>query len=84
MFAMALKYFRLLLLTLAIAAGPAAGADSPLWFAAGRPTAQARQALESVGSPDTRGDFWTRMAGMVGRGYTSPRSSAGRGPASKS
>ncbi|MDF2463594.1 MAG: L,D-transpeptidase YcbB [Ramlibacter sp.] len=45
-FVMAMKYFRLLLLALAIAAGPSARAEALLWFSSGRPTAQAHAAVE--------------------------------------
>ncbi|MDP3759978.1 MAG: L,D-transpeptidase family protein [Ramlibacter sp.] len=52
---MTLKYFRLLLLTLAFATGPLARAEAPLWFAGGRPTAQAGQALEVLSAAPTQG-----------------------------
>ncbi len=45
-FVMPMKYFQLLLLLLALAAGPPAMAQPPLWFSSGRPTAQARAAVE--------------------------------------
>jgi len=43
---MPLKYLQLLLLVLALGAGPSARAEAPLWFAGGRPTVQARAAVE--------------------------------------
>ncbi len=40
------RFVHCLLLVLALAAGPAPAADAPLWFDAGRPTMEARQAVE--------------------------------------
>ena len=66
---MAVKYFRflLLLLTLANATGSSAGAEPPLWFAAGQPTAQARQALDALASAADQGldprDYDTELIG---------------------
>jgi murein L,D-transpeptidase YcbB/YkuD len=44
-----------LLLVLAVAAGPAPAADASLWFEAGRPTAEARQAVEILVSAADEG-----------------------------
>jgi len=45
-FVMHMKYFRLILVLLAMATGPSAGAEELLWFSSGRPTAQAYAAVE--------------------------------------
>lgn len=42
------KWFRSLLLVVAFAAGPALADEAQLWFKAGRPTAEARQAVDSL------------------------------------
>jgi murein L,D-transpeptidase YcbB/YkuD len=44
-----------LFLALAAAAGPALSGDAPLWFDAGRPTIQARQALDVLSSAADQG-----------------------------
>jgi L,D-transpeptidase YcbB len=49
------KCVQCILLVLAAAAGPALCADAPLWFQAGRPTTQARQALDVLLSAADQG-----------------------------
>ena len=68
MVAMRMKYFRFLLVALAMAAGPSSGAEGLLWFAAGRPTAQAMQALDALSSATVQGlDPRDYDAGPIGR-----------------
>lgn len=49
------RFVHCLLFLLAIAAGPAPAADAPLWFDAGRPTTEARQAVEILVSAADEG-----------------------------